>query len=248
MALQFIPVLQYVHNPKENRRHVIRNVRKLLNGALVGNVEIDAMGSMGVNVTSSTTDADLVFVITANQLQRTPCIMLSATRGSEPSAKLIIDLTVIAGGGDGTPVVGSTGATGADSTVPGPASTVPGPASTVPGATGADSTVPGATGANSTVPGATGADSTVPGATGADSTVPGATGADSTVPGATGQSTVGATGATGADSNVPGPASTVLRVLTQLFRVQSIVGATGPFHASTVPGASIYWCHGSYRC
>ena len=215
--LQFLPVLQYTI-PKENKRHVIRNVRKLLNGALVGNVEIDAMGSMGVNVTSSATDADLVFVITANQLQRTPCIMLSATRGTEPSAKLIIDLTVIAGGGDGTPLTGITGKTGMDSTVPGVTgksgtdgsdSTVVGPV----GKTGMDSTVA------STVPGVTGksgtdgSDSTVVGPvgkTGADSTVA------STVPGVTGKSgtdgsdstVVGPVGKTGADSTVPGPPST----------------------------------------
>jgi hypothetical protein len=139
--------------------------------------------------------------------------------------------------------IGDTGATGADSTVPGPTgpkgekgdkgadSTVPGP--TGPqgiqgevgptGSTGADSTIPGPTGPKGET-GEKGADSTVPGptgSTGADSTVPGptgptgSTGADSTVPGPT-----GATGPTGADSTVPGP-----------------TGSTGPTGAdSTVPG------------
>ena len=56
--------------------------------------------------------------------------------------------------------IGATGATGADSNVPGPASTVPGATGqSIVGATG--QSIVGATGA--TVPGATGADSNVPG-------------------------------------------------------------------------------------
>ena len=81
--------------PKENRRYVIRNVRKFLEGALVGTVAVEAVGSDGIHVTSSTTDADLVYVVTANQLPRTPCIMLIATRGTEPPAKVILELFVV---------------------------------------------------------------------------------------------------------------------------------------------------------
>ena len=178
---------------KENRRYVIRNIRKFLDGALVGNVEVEAVGSAGVNITSGVNDADLVYVVTANQLAKhTPCIMLVATRGAEPPAKTILELFVTGGGGDGTPVVGSTGATGADSTVPGPASTVPVPDVNRAGtATGADSTrsrcrrvltllFPGPTGADSTVPGATG--QSIAGAAG--HSIVGSTGADSTVTGA----------------------------------------------------------------
>ena len=99
--------------PKENRRHVIRNVRKFLDGALVGTVAVEAVGSAGVQITSSTTGADLIFVVTANQLPRNACIMLVATRGTEPPAKTILELSVsAAGGGDGTPGVGPPGVTG----------------------------------------------------------------------------------------------------------------------------------------
>ena len=96
--------------PKEDRQHVIRNVRTFLDGALVGNVEVEAVGSDGIQITSSTTDTDLSFVVTASQLQRTPCIMLVARRGTEPPAKKILELSVV-GGENGTAVLGLQGAT-----------------------------------------------------------------------------------------------------------------------------------------
>ena len=171
-----------------------------------------------------------------------------------------------AAGSTGVGIVGATGvqgnsitgATGADSIVPGPTGAQ---GNSITGSTGADSIVPGPTGADSTVPGPTGVQgNSITGATGADSTVPGptgvqgnsiigATGADSTVPGPTGVGTVGATGAdstvpgpTGADSTVPGPTGIQGNSITGSTGADSIVpgptgvgtvGATGPLVSGT---------------
>ena len=104
--LKWTPLLPYPI-PKLNQRHVIRNVRKFLDSALSGDVFVEAVGSRGITITSSTTDADLVFVVLADQLPLTPCIMLIASRGTEESAKTILDLKVLADGGGGDADVSS---------------------------------------------------------------------------------------------------------------------------------------------
>jgi hypothetical protein len=177
--------------------------------------------------------------------------------GSGTFVNNAVDLALSGGAGPtGPAVTGPTGASGAPSTVTGPASTVTGPtgasgaASTVAGPTGASGEIgiTGASGAASTVPGPTGISgeaSTVTGPKGGDgptgasgeaSTVTGPTGPDNaTITGPTGASgekgDQGITGASGEASTVPGPTGPDNATIT------GPTGATGASGAaSTVPG------------